>query len=169
MMPSAAPSPQCRAPRVDRRGQCILAPVNLLGGFTQNQIISIVLSFIVFGGVSTCVIASLVTFYLFSRPRNGRVAHAAVWPIVALFWFMWAEVALVWAAPAESAFVNANGDNVLLELSYAHFQKILWCVAFAVIGLICMAIGLFLFRRERRREGVVSAQRQASAGGIVSA
>ncbi|MFN2452003.1 MAG: hypothetical protein ABR541_06600 [Candidatus Dormibacteria bacterium] len=127
--------------------------MNLFKGLTSYQILSFVLTFVLFNGYVVLVAASLASFYVVSKPRrmasgSGVVRTAAVWHVVGLVFFMLAIISTVWAAPAEKSFVSEAGR--LFDVSDPRFQKILIGVLFAAVGVGSMVVGFVGGGRQKR-------------------
>jgi hypothetical protein len=128
--------------------------MNFFTGMTDRQIWSAVLMLGLFTFWALCEAAALAAFYISSRPsRGGRVRTASLLHLLAAFWFMWSLISTVWAAPAEKAFVDANGTM----FSGDRFTKVIVGLVFMVFGFISMiagAIGAGAQKREATRESL---------------
>ena len=129
--------------------------MNLFTGMTSRQEISVGLMFLLFNGYVLLEAAALGAFYVSTRPRRGRPNTASLWYLVAAFWVMWSFVSCVWASPAEKAFVDADNPDVarqndLFNLHADRFQKVIMGICFSLLGVVCMAIGAALSRKQRR-------------------
>lgn len=129
--------------------------MNWLTGLSQNEIISLVLAFLLFNGFVIIEAVALGAFYVTSRPREGRVRSAAAWHLVAAVFAMLAIIATVWAAPAQKSFLDDATVSHLFpfgegDLSW-RFWKVLIGVGFAGIAVVCIAIGLVQGRSQKRR------------------
>ena len=124
---------------------------------TNRQIISAVLMFGLFTLFAMCEAAALAAFYIASRPtRRGRVRTGALLHLVGGFWFMWSMISTVWAAPAEKSFVDTNGTMFAGD----RFGKVLWGIAFMVIGLGSMLAGAVVTSAQKRE----AAQQSLASG-----
>ena len=129
--------------------------INGLTGLSGTEQISLLLSFVLFGAYVTAEAAALALFFLTSRPRYGRVRTAAVWHLLAAWWFLVAIVALgVWAAPAEKAFTDDPTNTRLFPFAGSQlawrFDKVEISVILAVLGMACLLFGVFGGGRQRR-------------------
>lgn len=127
--------------------------MNLFKGLTNDQILSFLLTFVLFNGYVVLVAASLASFYVVSKPRrtgaaSGVVRTAAVWHFVALLLFMVSIISTVWAAPAEKSFVSDAGN--LFDVGDPRFQKILIGVFVAALGVGSLLLGFIGGARQRR-------------------
>jgi len=130
--------------------------MNFFTGMTDRQIWSAVLMVGLFTLWAMLEAAALAAFYIASRPtRGGRVRTAALWHLVAAFWFMWSMISAVWAAPAEKAFVNENGTMFAGD----RFVKVIVGLVFMLFGLGSMVIGAVAASAQKRE-----AARQSLAG-----
>lgn len=132
--------------------------MNLFTGMTDRQIISAVLAFVLFNLWVLLEAGALAAFYVSSRPSHrGRVRTASGWYLVAAFCFMWSLISTVWAAPAEKAFVDANGTMFAGD----RFFKVIVGLAIMVVGLFFMVVGALANaaqKREAARQSMVTGQ-----------
>ena len=115
--------------------------MNLFSGFTSHQIISFLLAVGVFTVYAGLVALAVIMFYVTSRPSKGRIRTASMWHIVALALFLLSTVTTVWGAPAEKSFLGNTGDQ-LFDWSADRIFKMEVGAAFAVLGLICLVVGI---------------------------
>jgi hypothetical protein len=123
--------------------------MNLFNGMTDRQILSVALDFILFNGFVALEAMALAAFYVSSKPRRGRVRTAALWHMVAALWFLMSIISTVWAAPAEKSFINSDDGSEAL-FSGVRFQKVIWGLGFAAVGILCLIIGAVHGARQRR-------------------
>lgn len=130
--------------------------VNGLTGLSTNEVWSLVLTFLLFGGYVTAEAVALALFYVTSRPRVGRVRTAAVWHFIGAVWFMLAIISMVWAAPAQKSFLDDATTTSLFPLGQAlkhpewRFAKVAIGLIIAAIGLACLMAGAVLAGRQKR-------------------
>jgi hypothetical protein len=122
--------------------------INGFGGMPVTEIFSFFMMFIIFNFYAMLMTAALVSFYVTSKPRHGRVRRAAIWHFVAALFVMLSFISTVWAAPAEKSFIQNTGTAVGLG-DRAHNAFIGF--AFALVAIICMLIGFRQGARERRQ------------------
>jgi len=134
--------------------------INGFGGMTNAEIVSFFFMFLIFNFYAMLMTAALVSFYVTSKPRHGRVRRAAVWHFVAALWVMLAFISTVWGAPAEKAFVDPAGKNLTLDqpanitifgLQLGRSGMLFVGFIFAVIAIMCMFVGFAQGARQRRR------------------
>jgi amino acid transporter len=124
--------------------------MNLFSGMTDRQILSAVMTFVLFNGYVVLMVIALASFYVTSRPRRGRVRTAPILHIVAVVWFLMALISTVWAAPAEKSFIDADtppGDHLFAG---ERFGKVIIGVGFAFIGVLCVLAGFIAGARQKR-------------------
>lgn len=132
-------------------------PMNLFTGMTDRQIWSAVLMIGLFTFWAMCIAASLVAFYISSRPtRGGHVRTGSLWHIVAMLLFLVSMLSTVWAAPAEKSFVDTNGTMFTGD----RFIKVIVGLVFMFAGFVAMAVGAAVTGQQKRE----SAQRSLASG-----
>ena len=129
--------------------------MNLFNGMTDRQILSAILTFLLFNFYVVLMVVALGAFYLSSRPRRGRVRTAPILHFTAALWFLMCFISMVWAAPAEKSFVDADNPDInahdnLFNLHADRFQKVIIGLCFAFVGVLCMLAGAWLGSRQRR-------------------
>jgi hypothetical protein len=121
--------------------------INGFGGMPVSEIFSFFMVFIIFNFYAVLLAASLVAFYVTSKPRHGRVRTAAVWHFAATCLVLLAFITTVWGAPAEKTFIN-GGTNV--GIGPAALRAFIGFI-FAFMATGCMMVGFMQGARERRR------------------
>lgn len=116
---------------------------------SDHQIVSVILDFALFNLFVGLEVAALAVFYVSSRPRRGRVRSAAIWYINAAVIFVLCLISTVWSAPAQKAFIDADQKGEPY-FQGERFQKVIIGLAFAAVGVACMAIGAYGTSRQRR-------------------
>jgi hypothetical protein len=143
--------------------------INGFTGLTNPQIVSFFFVFLFFNFYVVLVAAALASFYVTGKPRHGRVRSAALWHFGAACVLMLSFITTVWGAPAEKAFVSADGSRLSLTqsanitvfgfgVSRATFMFI--GLFFAVVAINLMLIGFIhgaRQKRELRERALVSA------------
>jgi hypothetical protein len=126
-------------------------------GLTTAQIISFFIAFVVFNAYVVLMVVAMVGFYFTSKPRHGRTRTAAIWHFYAVLWMLAAFVGTVWGAPAEKTFLNPVG-LANLGIGQRAINEFI-SMGFALIAVICMAIGFAGAARQNRaiREEVLAA------------
>ena len=124
--------------------------MNLFTGMTDRQILSALLTFMLFNFFVVLEVIALAAFYVSTRPRRGRVRTAPILYAVAAFWFLMCFISTVWAAPAEKSFLDADTPPGDALFAGARFQKVLIGLGFAAIGILCMLAGAVLGAQQKR-------------------
>jgi hypothetical protein len=117
-------------------------------GLTPAQIISFLIVFVIFNAYVVLTVIALVGFYFTSKPRHGKTRTAAIWHFYAILWMLAAFVGTVWGAPAEKTFLTPTGlaDLGIGQRAINEFIS----MGFALIAVICMAIGFAQAARQNR-------------------
>lgn len=143
--------------------------INGFTGLTNPQIVSFFFVFLIFNFYVVVTAVALASFYVTARPRHGRVRTAALWHFAATCVMLFAFITTVWGAPAEKAFVSADGSALSLTQG-ANITVFGYAVGRSVMMFIGMffalvAINLILFgfvqgarqKRELRERALASA------------
>lgn len=138
--------------------------MNLFSGMTDHEIVSAILSLLLFNGYVVLMVIALAAFWVTSRPRRGRVRVSAIWHMVAAFWMMWAFMSTVWAAPAEKSFIDASQQPLEPFLQGERFQKVIIGLLFAAVAVACMVIGAVRSGREKRAAAQRALREEVPAG-----
>ncbi|MGI8847756.1 MAG: hypothetical protein ACR2GX_05765 [Candidatus Dormibacteria bacterium] len=129
--------------------------MNLFTGLSTNQVISAILTFLLFGGYVTLQTLTLGAFYVTSRPHKGRVRTAAAWHLVAGGFTLLAIISTVWAAPAQKSFLDDETTSQLFPIDHFdlswRFTKVEIGLVFAAIATLSMIIGVLAGRAQKRR------------------
>lgn len=143
--------------------------INGFTGLSNPQIFSFLFVFLIFNFYVVLMAAALASFYVTSKPRHGRIRSAAIWHFAAACVLMLSFITTVWGAPAEKAFVNADGSRLSFSqgANITVFGYGVGRVTFMFIGLFfaLVAINLMMIgfalgarqKRELRERALVSA------------
>lgn len=143
--------------------------INGFTGLTNPQIVSFFFVFLIFNFYVVLEAVALASFFVTGKPRHGRVRSAALWHFAAACVLILSFITTVWGAPAEKAFVSADGSSLSLSqaANITVFGYGVGRAAFMFIGFFfaLVAINLMLMgfiqgarqKRELRERGLVSA------------
>jgi hypothetical protein len=124
--------------------------MNLFTGMTDRQILSALLTFVLFNGYVVLEGIALASFYVSSKPRRGRVRTAPILHFVAGVFFLLAMISTVWAAPAEKSFIDADTPPGDALFHGERFTKIIVGLVFAAIGVGSVLAGYVLGGKQKR-------------------
>ena len=132
--------------------------INGFNGMHNPQIVSFFFVFVIFNFYAVLMAVALVSFYVTSKPRHGRVRSAAIWHFWAACVLILSFITTVWGAPAEKSFTNADGSALsfnqpatnILGLNLGRSAMMFVGIFLALVAINLMLYGFVEGARQKR-------------------